>query len=142
MTMEQKMLCYYFDSKPFSDAKNSFFAAFDHRIGERSEFFEWEPFLWNVEDELTGVLSDEDIQKYFTGDYADEQVFAIAYGAWWKLTKSQLAQIADRQNRAVCWRYLDFFIHHRELETPPEEYLPFITGLDPHNKDGKIPWQK
>lgn len=140
MTIAQRLLQYYLSSVRFSCELDDFLEDYDH--DPRSEIYQRTEDRLNRESGCHVSFSDDEIQRYFTEDYVETQVFSVVFGSWWGLTETQLAQISDRRNSCWCQNYLDFFICNPEIETPPREYLPYIESLRIFGTGENIPWQK
>lgn len=63
------------------------------------------------------TLSQELLQRYFTSDYTDQQLFSIIYGHWYGLTKKQLSQIADKRHKKQAWSILNYFMCNSKYDT-------------------------
>lgn len=53
-------------------------------------------------------LSDEEVEMYFGSNYSPDQLFAIMFGLWYGLSKTQIQQISETTSDLDAWDRLNY----------------------------------
>lgn len=82
---------------------------------------------------VCSALSEDEIEKFFTPDLPESQLFAVMFGAWWGVPKEQLEVLAAGAARETSWQLLDHLMtrYSRELPKYRYRYLYRFKAFDP-----------
>lgn len=127
--MMQQLLRYYLASpKYFGALLKQFLNAYHHVgvCGDRALPFESSAYRYRIEPWNQGWpiafdLSSQTIQKHFSTEYTDQQLFAVIVAEGSGLSVKQIDQIADRRCPNEAWDRLNFFLWH-----PQEEHASIL----------------
>lgn len=120
----KKLLEYYLSSEEWADELTLFFDSYRHYYDPNEGTAKWgktylcsEVYLEHESKmEKAGGsyfdlrLSRRQFRKYFSAGYSSHQRFAILFGLWWGIDKSQIRHIAKRSQRKNCTRWLNYFL--------------------------------
>ncbi len=75
-------------------------------------------------------LTDTEINRYLTKNYPDGQLAAVIFAHWFGLTKKQIQQIANLNNRKKYDKMLNFFLWNPSVEEYPFKQSYINTNLN------------
>lgn len=140
MTTYQQLFRYYLDSPTFfTDMASWFFEVYEHfgecmrtkenfqkyckndqcdvpRYSFESEIYSFCKTKLLNEQGYKINLSDLFLQRYFTANYCDEQLFSVIFSHWIGLQENQIQLIANPTKQNYSWDLLNYFLCNPTFE--------------------------
>ena len=133
----QQLLHYYLSSPKYFGGSLEWFLKSYHHVGVCGDSqlpFESGAYRdrispWNQGWPITFDLSDQTIQKHFSTEYSDHQLFAVIVAEGIGMSENQIHQIADRRYPDKSWDRLNFFLWHPQEDgvTKTDHPLPYYV---------------